>query len=407
MPSFGYVGIDRSGKNVAGKMVAESESELEEKLQELGLWLVSAKPDKAEAKAAARRNSRLAKGTSRQEMINFCTLMAFQLKVGITMVTALQVAAEDCENLNFRAVLLEAKKYVESGVQLAEALERFPRVFQPQFVSLVKAGESSSALPETFLELKRYLEWQDAIMSDVRQATIYPVVVLLVVMSLVMILFTFVIPKFVDLLSQVKVALPLPTRIVFGLSDIIKGTWWLWVLLFVVLPVAVAIGQHYSPKFAIFCDKVRFRVPLFGGLIHMLVISRFAQNLGILYSSGVSIVNALKLTRGLVGSVWVSSVLEDIVKRVEAGDTLSEGLKRYPVFPPLLVRMAVMGENTGNLDHALSNVATYYNTIVPRKIKKIFAIMEPMLILFLVGLVGFVALAIFMPILELLGAVGK
>ena len=165
------------------------------------------------------------------------------------------------------------------------------------------------------------------------------------------------------------------------------------------------VGRHYSPKFAIFCDKVKFRLPLFGGLIHMLVVSRFAHNLGILYSAGVPIVNALKLTRDLVGSVWVATVLEDVVGRVESGDSLSLGLRRHNVFPPLLVRMVVMGENTGNLDKALSNVADYYNLIVPRKIKKIFAIMEPMLIVFLVGLVGFVALAIFMPILSLLGSI--
>jgi type IV pilus assembly protein PilC len=405
MPSFGYVGIDRSGRNVAGKMLAEDETELEGKLQELGLWLVSAKTDKSLDKAAARRKARFGQGVSRQELVNFCTVMSFQLKVGITMITALQVAAEDCESRHFRTVLMEVKKLVESGLQLAESMERFPRIFQPQFISLVKAGESSSALPETFMELKRYMEWQEAIMADVRQATIYPVVVLIVVSALVMVLFTFVIPKFVMLLNSVKVALPWPTRIIFGVSDVVKATWWIWLLCMTVGPAAVAIGQHYSKKFAIFCDKVKFRLPLFGGLIHMLVISRFAHNLGILYSSGVSIVNSLKLTRGLVGSIWVSTLLEDIVARVEAGDSLSEGIRRYPVFPPLLVRMVVMGENTGNLDAALSNVATYYNTIVPRKIKKIFAIMEPMLIVFLVGLVGFVALAIFLPILSLLGSI--
>ena len=405
MPHYAYLGVDRSGRNVNGKMLAGDEVELEEKLHELGLWLVSAKRDRSADRARKRRGGSFFGGTSRQEMINFCTLMSFQLRVGITMITAIQVAAEDCENKEFRKVLFEVKKHIEAGIQLAEALERFPHNFPPQFVSLVRAGESSSALPETFMELKRYLEWQDSIIADVRQATIYPAVVLMVVMALVMILFTFVIPKFVMLLTSVKVELPLPTRIVFGLSDAVKATWWIWLLAVTVLPAGVAIGRHYSLKFAILYDKAKFRIPLFGGLIHMLVISRFSHNLGILYSSGVSIVNALKLTRGLVGSVWVATVLEDIAARVEAGDSLSEGLRRHPVFPQLLVRMVVMGENTGNLDKALANVSDYYNLIVPRKIKKIFAIMEPMLIVFLVGLVGFVALAIFMPILSLLGSI--
>jgi type IV pilus assembly protein PilC len=405
MNQYAYQGVDRSGRNVNGKMLASDEVDLEEKLRDLGLWLVNARRERADERGKKSGKRSFFGGTSRQEMINFCTLMSFQLRVGIPMITALQVAAEDCENPMFRTVLLEIKKHIESGIQLAEALDRFPRVFQPQFVSLVRSGESSSKLPEAFQELKRYLEWQDAIMADVRQATIYPVVVLLVVMTLVVVLFSFVIPRFVMLLTSVNVALPLPTRIVFGLSDGFKATWWIWLLLFTVVPAGVVIGKKYSPKFAIFVDKAKFRIPLFGGLIHMLVISRFAHNLGILYSSGVPIVNSLKLTRGLVGSVWVSTVLEDIVGRVEAGDSLSLGLRRHPVFPPLLVRMVVMGENTGNLDKALNNVSEYYNTIVPRKIKKIFAVMEPMLIVFLVGLVGFVALAIFMPILSLLGSI--
>ena len=406
MPTYGYVGIDRSGKNVAGKMVANDETDLEAKLQELGLWLVSAKTDKALDKSAAKRKLRsTGGGITKQELANFCTLMSFQLNVGIPMVTALQVAGEDCENRHFRSVLLDMKKLVESGMQLAEAMDRYQKVFQPQFISLVRAGESSSALPETFVELKRYLEWQEAIMADVRQATIYPAVVLIVVSGLVMVLFNFVIPKFVTLLTAVKVALPWPTKVVFGISDVVKATWWMWLLAVTVVPALVKIGKHYSLKFAILCDQVRFRLPLFGGLIHMLVIARFAHNLGLLYKSGVSVVNSLKLNRGLVGSIWVATLLDDIVARVEAGDSLSEGVRRYPVFPPLLVRMIVMGENTGKLDDALANVATYYNTIVPRKIKKIFSIMEPMLIVFLVGLVGFVALAIFMPILSLLGSI--
>ncbi len=406
MPSYGYVGIDRSGRNVSGKMVAADEVELEEKLRGLGLWLVSAKHDRGESKAKSRKRRRFFEGRPpRQEIINFCTLMTFQLRVGIPMVTAIQVAADDCEHLGFKASLLELKKHVEAGVLLWEAMERGSKIFEPQFISLVRAGESSGTLPETFLELQRYMEWQEQIMADVRQATIYPAVVLLVVMSLVMVLFTFVIPRFVMLLTSIKVELPLPTRIIFGVSDAVKATWWIWLIGVTVVPAAVAYGCKRSKKFAIFCDKVKFRLPLFGSLNSMLAMSRFARNLAILYRSGVVIVNALKLCQGLVGSVWVGSVLEDVVARVEAGDSLSESLRRHPVFPGLLIRMVSMGENTGKLDDALNNVATYYSTIVPRKIKKIFAIAEPMLILFLVGLVGFVALAIFLPILSLLGSI--
>jgi type IV pilus assembly protein PilC len=242
-------------------------------------------------------------------------------------------------------------------------------------------------------------------MSDVRQATIYPAIVFLVVCMFVMILFTFVVPRFVKLLAVAKVALPLPTQIVFGVSGFAQQTWWMWLLLFVGVPIALSIGRKSSERFAVLYDQARFRMPLFGELIHMLVMTRFAQNLAVMYRAGIGIVDALKLTTGLVGSVWVGRVIENVAHRLETGETMSEAMRHHPVFPSLLQRMVVMGEKTGNLDKALENVGEYYNLVVPRKIKRIFSIAEPALILFLVVIVGFVALAIFLPILGMLGSI--
>lgn len=406
MQNFTYIGVDRSGRSVAGRMLAADESGLEEKLQAAGLWLVEAKLEKAAAKAdTSVRRFGFRRRAPRRELINFCTLMSFQLKVGIPMVTALQVAGEDSENPRFRQILLEIRQHVEAGTQLHEALEKYPGFFAQQFVSLVKAGEESGSLPDAFMDLKKYMEWQEQIIADVRQATIYPVIVLFVVIAFVLILFTFVIPRFAGLLTIAKVALPLPTRIVFGVSDVIKATWWIWMLFLVVVPIGVTIGRRSSKRFAIGYDRVKFKLPLFGDLNHMLTIARFAHNLAVMYRSGVSIVQALKLCQGLVGSALVATVIEDMVGRIEAGEVVSEAMRRHDVFPGLLLRMVVMGEKTGNLDHALENVSDYYGIIVPRKIKKIFSIMEPMLILFLVVVVGFVALSIFLPILSLMSAI--
>jgi type IV pilus assembly protein PilC len=387
-------------------MLAEDEASLEEKLRANGLWLVEAKPEAAIGKIDAQgKRSSLFGGPQRRELINFCTLMGFQLKVGIPMVQALQIASEDCEHVRFKLVLQELKRHVEAGQQLCEALEKYPKVFSLQFVSLVRAGEQSSALPETFMELKRYMEWQEQIVADVRQATIYPVIVLIVVCTFVLMLFTFVIPKFVLLLKQANVALPLMTRIVFGASDFAKATWWIWLLGGILIPTALHLARRASEPFAIFYDRVKFRLPIFGELNHMLAVSRFAHNLAVLYRSGVIITQALKLCEGLVGSTLLGKVCAELSRRVESGDPLSDAMRTYDVFPLLLIRMAVMGEKTGNLDHALENVADYYNLVIPRRIKKIFSILEPSLIIFLVFVVGGVALAIFTPILSLMGSI--
>jgi len=407
MHHFVYQCVDHNGKTISGKMLAPDETALEERLKANGLWLVDAKADKPARKPStlAARGIRIGNDTGRRELIDFCTLMSFQLRVGVTMVQALEISAADCPNPRFRETISEVKKLVESGEPLADALARFPRSFAGNITSLIRAAESSGTVPEAFLELKRYLEWQEQIISDIRQATIYPAIVLFVVCLFVLVLFTFVVPRFVSLLSVAKVSLPLITRVVFAASDFAKATWWMWFVLLIGAPAIIGLLKRRSLPFAMAYDRFKFRLPVFGELNHMLVIARFAHNLAVLYRSGIPIINALGLCRDLVGSALVGQNLGEVVQRVEAGDPISEALRRHPVFPPLLIRMVTMGERTGNLDTSLENVSGYYNVVIPRRIKKVFSIMEPALILFLVGIVGTVALAIFLPIISLMGAI--
>lgn len=406
MHHYSYQCIDQNGRSISGRMLAPDEATLEERLKATGLWLVNAHADKtAPAKKSTARGMGLRNDAGRRELIDFCTLMSFQLRVGVTMVAALDIAAADCPNARFRNTVAEVKQMVESGEPLAEAMARFPRTFASNITSLIRAAESSGTVPEAFLELKRYLEWQEQIVADIRQATIYPAIVLFVVCLFVLVLFTFVVPRFVSLLSVAKVELPLITRLVFAASDFAKATWWMWFIFLIVVPFVVGVLKRQSPPFARAYDRMKFKLPVFGELNHMLVIARFAHNLAVLYRAGIPIINALGLTRDLVGSALVGHVLADVVQRVEAGDPISEAMRRHPVFPPLLLRMVTMGERTGNLDVSLENVSGYYNVIIPRRIKKIFSIMEPALILFLVAVVGTVALAIFLPIISLMGAI--
>jgi type IV pilus assembly protein PilC len=406
MQNFNYQCIDQNGRNVSGQMLAPDETALEERLKANGLWLVDAKAEQIAPKksTATARGLRLGNDAGRRELIDFCTLMSFQLRVGVTMVTALEIAAADCPNARFRSTVAEVKQLVESGEPLADAMARFPRTFAGNITSLIRAAESSGTVPEAFLELKRYLEWQEQIISDIRQATIYPAIVLLVVCLFVLVLFTFVVPRFVSLLSVAKVELPLITRLVFAASDLAKATWWMWFALILGAPLLLGFLKRRSPRFAMAYDRIKFKLPVFGELNHMLVIARFAHNLAVLYRSGIPVISAIGLCRDLVGSALVASALGEVVQRVEAGDPISEALRRHEVFPPLLIRMVTMGERTGNLDTSLENVSSYYNVVIPRRIKKVFSIMEPALILSLVGIVGTVALAIFLPIISLMGA---
>ena len=403
MLNFSYNSVDERGRSVAGQMTARDEGVLEERLKAMGLWLVEAK---VANRGAKKRSFQLSFGGSitRRDLIDFFTLMNFQLRSGVAMIQALEIAASDCPNVRFKEAISELKRCVETGEALADAMCRNPKVFPPSITSLIRSAESSGRVPEAFQELTKYLEWQEQIMADVRQATLYPAIVLCVVAIFVLILFTFVVPKFIKLLTMAKVGLPLITQVVFSLSDIAKATWWIWILVFLGTPFLFQLAKTHSPRFAAWFDRARMKVPVFGELIHMLVISRFAHNLAVLYRSGISLINSLNLCRDLVGSIMVSEALVDTVQRVEAGEPLSEALRRHAVFPPLLIRMVAMGERSGTLDGALENVSTYYDGIIPRRIKKVFGLMEPFLIITLVGIVGTVAMAIFLPIINLLGA---
>jgi type II secretory pathway component PulF len=407
MQKFNYTGIDQTGRSVSGTMAAENVVSLEERLKAVGVWMVQAAEDKGAAvaeaaKRKATRSVRIGGGKKRRQLINYCTMMGFLVKVGVPMVQAMEIAAQDCDHVGFRSALTEVRREVESGSKLHEAMERYPGLFGSQFTSLIRAGEESGSLPESFNELKHYLEWQEQITSDVKQATIYPTVVLIMVIVFVLVLFSFVVPRFVQLLTATKVPLPLPTRMVFSVSDVMKATWWIWLSFLVLVPLTIGFARKWSQKFAIFLDRVKFKLPLFGALNHMLVMSRLAHSLAVLYRSGVNILQALKLCEDLVGSPLVAQVIRDVHDRVEGGATVSEAMRRHPVFPNLLIRMVVIGEKTGNLDHALENTADYYNLIVPRRIKKMFGVLEPAMILTLVGIVGFVALSILMPIMSLM-----
>jgi type IV pilus assembly protein PilC len=332
-------------------------------------------------------------------------MLGFQTRAGVSLVTALKVAMEDCDNERFRAVLKGMYGHLESGLPFAEAMEKYPRVFPRQMISVVRAGEMSSKLPEAFFSVREYLEWVEQLIADTRQASIYPAVVVVVVAAFVLLLFSFVVPKFAALLTSARVPLPLITQVVFGISDFAKTTWWAWFLGFIGAFFGVKIARRVSPAFALWIDNIKLKLPVFGELNLMLAISRFAHNLGLLYRSGIPIVKSLKLCEGVVGNAVVENAITETYKSLEAGEIVSEGMGRHKVFPSLLMRMVIVGENTGTLDSALQNVSDFYNDRIRRRIKAALTLLEPMVIVFLVFLVGCIALAIFLPILALMGAI--
>lgn len=412
MPVYRYQAIDVQGREVRGSMPAADEPNLEAKLKAMGVWLVDSTvqaPPPAAAKANASRSGWLPawNKVKRRELIEFCTLMSFETRVGIPLLQALEMARHDCHDARFRKVLDGLRQQVEAGSQFHEALERFPQVFSPHFTSVIRAGELSGNLPGAFKDLTEYLEWVEQVVADVRQASLYPLITLVVVSGFGLFLFTFIIPKFVTLMNTLKIPVPLLTQIIFGLSDFAKATWWLWLLILVFLTVGIPIGRKYSRRFAYFVDYIKIKLPIFGELNLMLALSRFAHNLSILYSSGIAILQSLNLCQGLIECVPVEDAVAQIETDVKSGSTIGEAMRKQSIFPPIFLRMVTMGETTGNLDQSLQNVSDYYSEVIPRRIKKVFTFLEPAMTLTLIFMVGTIALSIYLPLLSLMSAVGQ
>lgn len=412
MPLFHYEAVDGKGRRVKGVMPASDETNLELRLKMLDVWLLDATQEvraSAGAKAAAARSGWRTGWykVKRRELIEFCSLMSFETRVGIPVVQALELASQDCQDPRFRATLDGLKLHLEGGLLLCEALEKYPQTFSLHFTSVIRAGESSGKLTEAFTDLKGYLEWVEQVVADVRQASLYPLITLIVVSGFSLFLFTFIIPQFVSLMKLVKVPVPLLTQVVFAVSDFAKATWWLWVLLMLFLVVGIPLGRRMSKRFAYWVDYVKINLPLFGELNLMLALSRFAHNLSILYSSGIPIIQAFHLCQGLVENLIVEEAVAQMETDLKSGNTISEAMRKRPIFPAILLRMVTMGETTGKLDEALHGVAEYYNEIIPRRIKKLFTVLEPAMTLGLIFMVGVVALSIYLPMLSLMTAVGQ
>lgn len=400
MPVFKYRGVSDAGKTVSGQMEAADEGALEHKLRGIGYWLV-------DAKRMRNRSTLFVKSISRRDMIDFYTLMCFQVKAGVSLIQAIKVAAGETENIRLQLALKSVHRRIESGALLFEAMNEHPEAFTRQVVYMVRAGELSCKLTETFSELRRYQEWLERVIADIRQATIYPIIVMCVVMSLIGFLFAFVIPKFVVLLTEINLPLPLITKIVFGASDVAKATWWIWMIGIVSGYMIVRTGRRHSKRFALHFDWFLLKLPAFGDLNLMISMSRFTHNLAVMYRSGLPIIEALQLCEVVVGNKVVETAVRDVKLNVKAGIGLSIAMGRHKVFPAMVLKMVSLGETTGSLYDALENAAEFYNEIIPRRMKKIFSLLEPVIMLCLVAIVGTVALSIFLPIMNMMTGAGK
>jgi len=381
-------------------MVATDASALQSQLEREGLWLVEAKEA---AKTSSAKKTKINKAR-RQQLIFFAIHMNSLLDAGVHVSPAIKGFAEQVQDPQFRAVVQAVWRRIESGTLLHEALKEHPSYFPDEVAQLVRAGEESGTLPNTFGEIRRYLEWMDRMLADVRQATLYPTIVLTGLFFFIILLFTFVIPRFSTVLVSLNVPLPLPTIIIMKISEVLGETWMFWIGGALLL-IAILVFGRQSPQMAYKIDEIKMKLPIFGEMVKILAISRFTQNFGVLFRSGVPILRCLRLCQSLVGNRVIEKALAETEKGVSEGVPLSKCLSRHSVFPPMVLQMVSVGESAGKLGQTLTHVADYYNEEIPRRMKRIFGTIEPLVTVGLIALLGFVAVSIFLPMMSLVGGI--
>jgi len=288
---------------------------------------------------------------------------------------------------------------------MSQGLAAFPQVFTPVFVSLIRAGEQAVRLTEVFESLGNALKWQDELIAQTRKLLMYPSMVLVVVLGVVVFLLVYLVPQVVTLLKTMGLQLPLQTRILIALSNFVVNYWYICLLLPVAAVAAGVAVVRSNPKAQYYFDYIKLRMPVTGGILQKIILARFANFFALMYQSGITILDAIKTSEDIVGNQVIADGLRRAGQQISAGESLSEAFQNLGLFPPLVIRMMRVGENTGALDTALLNINYFYTRDVRESIDKALKLLEPMMTLVLGMILALILFAVLTPIYDMLGKI--
>lgn len=398
MPAFRYAAKDTAGRPVNGVSEAIDQRTLVELLRKQSLTVISIKEEKKKETKSflARYGSKIKLG----ELVLFSRQLATMIDSGIPLVQALEILTEQIENKGFRAIVGDVKKDVATGVTFYEALARHPRAFSPLFVNMVKAGEQSGALDDIMERLASYLEKTDSLVRKVRSAMIYPMVVSFMAVAITLVLMLKVVPVFKGIFADFGGQLPLPTLILVSISDfLIDNFLFFSIVSFVGFSLLVRFLR--TEKGTMLFDRFKLNMPVFGIIMRKVAVSKFSRTLSTLVKSGVPILSALEIVGKTAGNVVIEGAVDRVKGSIREGENISTPLMKTRVFPPLVVRMIAVGEQTGELEKMLTKIADFYDDQVDAAVSGITSLIEPLIIAFLGIVIGGIVICMFMPIFQI------
>ncbi len=400
MPTFEWKGTARNGQTQTGVLVADSKDAVINLMRRQQI-VVTAVKEKGKEIALPKFGG----GVPAQSVAIFTRQFSVMIDAGLPLVQCLEILGSQQEHKTFKRTLLQIRQDVESGSNLADAMRKHPKVFNDLYTNMVAAGEAGGILDTILQRLATYIEKSVKLNGQVKSAMIYPVAVISIACIVVAVILWKVIPTFASLFESLGAELPMPTRVVIALSNFIADYWWLIIVsVFAVIFALRKYHQTYKGKRVL--DNILLRMPVLGILLRKIAVARFCRTLSTLTSSGVPILDGLQITARTAGNSIVEDAIMATRKSVEEGKTISEPLGATEVFPPMVVQMIAVGEQTGALDTMLSKIADFYEEEVDVAVAGLMKLLEPILIAFLGVAIGGIVIAMYMPMFSLIGQIG-
>ncbi len=400
MPTFEWKGTARNGQTQTGVLVADSKDAVIAMMRRQQI-VVTAVKEKGKEIALPKFGG----GVPQQSIAIFTRQFSVMIDAGLPLVQCLEILGNQQDNKTFKRVLIQIRSDVESGSNLADSMRKHPKVFSDLYTNMVAAGEAGGILDTILQRLANYIEKAVKLNGQVKSAMIYPVAVISIACIVVAVILWKVIPVFASLFESLGAELPMPTRVVIALSNFIADFWWLIMLLFVAGWFATK-KYHQTYKGKRVLDGLLLKAPIIGILLRKIAVARFCRTLATLTSSGVPILDGLTITARTAGNSVIEDAIMSTRKSVEEGKTISEPLGDTEIFPPMVVQMIAVGEQTGALDTMLSKIAEFYEEEVDVAVAGLMKLLEPVLIAFLGVAIGGIVIAMYMPMFTLIGQLG-
>jgi type IV pilus assembly protein PilC len=396
MSTYVFKAMDLAGVKAKGEVEADSKQAVSDQLRARGLIVL----DIADKHSSTEINLRFMESVKADELAVFARQLATMISSGMSILRALYVLEEQTESKLLKETIVAVRKDVEAGLSLSDAFARHPKIFNPLFVAMTQAGEMGGVLESSLLRVADQLEDDASLRKQVKSAMIYPTLVIIVAVGIMLALCAFLIPVFENVFKEFGGELPAITKVSVFASNVVTGYWWAMIGVTTILAVAFIKWKKSSwgrPQW----DQFRLRVPMkIGSIVQQVAVARWSRTLASLTSAGVPLLQALEITGRTAGNVVVEKAMDGVIASVKRGGTIAAPLAQAPIFPIMVTHMVGVGEETGALDTMLDKVAEFYEDQVEASVKALTSILEPVMILIIGAMVGFIVISMYLPLFE-------